>query len=58
MSLIFSHINYCNLIWGSAKKTILEPLFKLKKKRCLKNVKVAEITRLGNVIILAVRLHY
>ena len=32
MSLIFSHINYCNLIWGSAKKTILEPLFKLKKK--------------------------
>ena len=32
MSLIFSHINYCNLIWGSAKKTILEPLFKLQKK--------------------------
>ena len=32
MSLIFSHINYCNLIWGSAKKTIIEPLFKLQKK--------------------------
>ena len=32
MSLIFSHISYCNLIWGSAKKTIIEPLFKLQKK--------------------------
>ena len=32
MSLIFSHINYCNLIWGSAYKTTLDPLFKLQKK--------------------------
>ena len=32
MSLIYSHINYCILIWGSAEKTILEPLFKLQKK--------------------------
>ena len=32
MSLVFSHINYCNLIWGSANKTNLEPLFKLQKK--------------------------
>ena len=32
MSLIFSHINYCNLIWGSACKTTLDPLVKLQKK--------------------------
>ena len=32
MSLIFSHVNYCNLIWGSACKTTLEPLFRLQKK--------------------------
>ena len=38
MSLIFSHINYCNLIWGSAHKTTLEPLFRLQKKSiCLVN---------------------
>ena len=32
MSLIFSHINYCNLIWGSACSNTLEPLFRLQKK--------------------------
>ena len=32
MSLIFSHINYCNLIWGSAYNNTLEPLFRLQKK--------------------------
>ena len=32
MSLIFSHVNYCNLIWGSACKSTLEPLFRLQKK--------------------------
>ena len=32
MSLIYSHINYCILIWGSAEKTIVDPLFKLQKK--------------------------
>lgn len=32
MSLIFSLINYCNFIWGSACKTILDPLFILQKK--------------------------
>ena len=32
MSLIFSHVNYCNLIWGSACKNTLEPLFRLQKK--------------------------
>ena len=32
MSLIYSHINYCILIWGSAEKGIVEPLFKLQKK--------------------------
>ena len=33
MSLIYSHINYCNLIWGGAETGIIEPLFKLKKKQ-------------------------
>ena len=32
MSLIYSQINYCILIWGSADNTIVEPLFKLQKK--------------------------
>ena len=32
MSLIYSHLNYCNLIWGGAENTNLEPLFKLQKK--------------------------
>ena len=32
MSLIYPHINYCNIIWGSATKTSLEPLFLLQKK--------------------------
>ena len=32
MSLIYSHINYCNLIWGGAETGIIEPLYKLKKK--------------------------
>ena len=30
-SLIFSYINYCLLIWGSANKTLLLPIFKLQK---------------------------
>ena len=32
MSLIFSHINYCNLIWGSANVSSLNPLIRLQKK--------------------------
>ena len=32
MSLIYSHINYCILIWGGAEKGIIEPLFILQKK--------------------------
>ena len=32
MSLIYSHINYCILIWGCADKTIVEPLFIMQKK--------------------------
>ena len=32
MSLIFSHINYCNLIWGSAYDITLDPLIKMQKK--------------------------
>ena len=32
MSLIHSHLNYCNLVWGAAEDSNLEPLFKLQKK--------------------------
>ena len=32
MSLIYSHINYCILVWGSAESGIVDPLFKLQKK--------------------------
>ena len=32
MSLIYSYLNYCNLIWGSASMTALEPIFLLQKK--------------------------
>ena len=32
MSLIYTYINYCNLIWGSANPTNIEPLFLLQKK--------------------------
>ena len=32
ISLIYSHLNYCNLIWGGAENGIIEPLFKLQKK--------------------------
>ena len=31
MSLIHSHLNYCNLVWGAAEDSNLEPLFKLQK---------------------------
>ena len=32
MSLIYSYLNYCNLIWGAADNTIMDPLFKLQKR--------------------------
>ena len=32
MSLVYTYMNYCNLIWGAAEKGIVEPLFKLQKK--------------------------
>ena len=32
MSLVYSYLNYCNLIWGAAERTNIEPLFKLQKK--------------------------
>ena len=32
MSLIQPYFNYCNIIWGAADKTTIEPLFILQKK--------------------------
>ena len=32
MALVYSHINYCILVWGSADNIHLEQLFKLQKK--------------------------
>ena len=32
MSLIQPYLNYCNVIWGAADKTIIEPLLLLQKK--------------------------
>ena len=32
MSLIYSHLNYCNLIWGNAYNNALDPLYRLQKK--------------------------
>ena len=32
MAIIHSHINYCNLIWGSADKSNLQPILLLQKK--------------------------
>ena len=32
MSLIYSYLNYCNIIWGGAYDTVLKPLFILQKK--------------------------
>ena len=32
MSLIYSYLNYCNVIWGGAYDIVLEPLFILQKK--------------------------
>ena len=32
MSLIQPYYNYCNVVWGAADTTIIEPLFLLQKK--------------------------
>ena len=32
MSLIYSYVNYCNLIWGAAAYGIIKPIFLLQKK--------------------------
>ena len=32
MSLVYTYLNYCNLIWGAAERTNVEPLFRLQKK--------------------------
>ena len=47
MSLIQPYLNYCNAIWGSADKTILEPLFILQKKaiRIINRVHYLEHTK-------------
>ena len=34
MSLIYSYINYCNVVWGSAYQNHLKPLVILQKKSC------------------------
>ena len=31
-SLVYPHFQYCNLAWGSALKTIIQPLFLLQKR--------------------------
>ena len=31
-SLIYPHLQYCNLVWASAMKTVVQPLFILQKK--------------------------
>ena len=32
MSLIYSYLNYCNIIWGGAYNSVLQPLYILQKK--------------------------
>ena len=32
MSLIYSYLNYCNVIWGGAYNIVLQPLYILQKK--------------------------
>ena len=31
-ALIESHLNYCNIIWGNTRDTVLNPLYALQKK--------------------------
>ena len=47
MSLIQPYFNYCNIIWGAADKTTIEPLFILQKKaiRLVNRVHYLEHTR-------------
>ena len=37
MSLVLPHISYCNIIWGSAFKTVLKPVVILQKK-CIRTI--------------------
>ena len=37
LSLVLPYLTYCNIIWGSAYKTVLRPLFILQKK-CLRTI--------------------
>ena len=32
MSLIYSYLNYCNIIWGGACNSVLQPIYILQKK--------------------------
>ena len=45
-ALILPHMSYCNIIWGCAKQTVLDPLYKLQKKvvRIITGSKYAEHT--------------
>ena len=39
-ALVFSHLKYCNIIWGNAIKTVLKPLVDLHN-RIVKNITFA-----------------
>ena len=47
MSLIQPYLNYCNVIWGAADQTIIEPIFLLQKKalRIINRVHYLEHTK-------------
>ena len=44
-ALIFSHLNYCNLLWGNASKTMLNPLYILQKRALKICYKLPKLTR-------------
>ena len=40
LSLVLPYLTYCNIIWGSAYKTVLRPLFILQKKMSKNNYQI------------------
>ena len=44
-ALIFSHLNYCNLVWGNASKAMLNPLYILQKRALKICHKLPKLTR-------------